>query len=146
VSGKIDNVIGANTSFSGAIKSDGNIRVDGVVQGTIETTGNVVVGTSARVLADISAQIVQVWGAVRGNIAATGRLEILPNGRVWGDVQVASLHIDEGGVFRGQCTMLGDRPKLLMLAGAAKELPLADLEQEDAVLPPELVESEMPEG
>jgi len=115
-SGKIENVIGANTSVSGTLKSDGNIRVEGVVQGVIETTGNVIVGPSARVLAEINAQVVQVWGAVRGNITAASQLEILPNGRVWGDVLVGALHIDEGGVFRGQCTMLSETPRPLMLA------------------------------
>jgi len=108
VGGKIENVFGPNTSFQGHMKSDGNVRVDGVFEGTIETAGNVIIGPSARVMADIIANAVQVWGAVRGNVTAQGRLEILPSGRLWGDIRVASLLIDEGGVFRGQCSMAGD--------------------------------------
>lgn len=136
VSGKMDNVIGANTSLSGTIKSDGNLRIDGVLQGSVETTGNVIIGPSARVLADVTANVVQIWGAVRGNITAKGRLEILPNGRVWGDVRVASLHIDEGGVFRGQCTMLGDTPQPLVLSEAEQELLLDQVAPEQVVLAP----------
>ena len=108
VGGKIDNVLGPNTSFQGHMKLDGNVRVDGVFEGSIETAGNVIIGPSARIMADITANAVQVWGAVRGNVTAQGRLEILPSGRLWGDIRVASLLIDEGGVFRGQCTMAGD--------------------------------------
>jgi cytoskeletal protein CcmA (bactofilin family) len=114
-SGKIDNLVGANTSFDGVIKSDGNIRVDGILQGRIETAGNVIIGPSARVLADIVAHTIQVWGAVRGDINAQGRLEILPEGRVWGNVQVVSLLIDEGGLFLGQCTMAGENIEPLTL-------------------------------
>lgn len=114
-SGKIENVLGENTSVTGTIKSDGNIRVDGIFQGRIETAGNVIVGASAKVLADIVANSVQVWGAVRGDIVAQGRLEILPSGRVWGDVKVASLLIDEGGLFRGQCVMGGETLDPLVL-------------------------------
>lgn len=125
--GKIDNVLGPNTSYNGTIKSDGNIRIDGVYQGRIETAGNVIIGPSAKVLADIVANAVQVWGAVRGDITAQGRLEILPNGHVWGDVRVASLLIDEGGMFRGQCVMAGEEVEPLTL-------PAADLQEagEDA--------------
>lgn len=107
VASSIDNHLGENTSFQGTIKSDGNIRIDGIVQGRIETAGNVIVGPEAKVLADIVAHTVQIWGAVRGNITAQGRLEILPSGRVWGDVQVLSMLIDEGGIYRGQCVMGG---------------------------------------
>ena len=113
--GKIDNLVGANTSFDGVIKSDGNIRVDGILQGRIETAGNVLIGQAARVLADIVANTVQVWGAVRGDIDAQGRLEILPNGRVWGNVKVMSLLIDEGGLFLGQCSMAGENIEPLTL-------------------------------
>jgi cytoskeletal protein CcmA (bactofilin family) len=117
--GKIDNLLGANTSFKGTLKADGNLRIDGIYQGQIETTGNVIIGPSARVLADITANAVQVWGAVRGNIVTQGRLEILPNGRVWGDVRVASLLIDEWGMFRGQCLMAGEDvpPAMLLESG-----------------------------
>lgn len=141
VGGKIDNILGPNTSFQGHLKSDGNVRVDGVFEGSIETAGNVIIGPSARVMADIIANAVQVWGAVRGNVTAQSRLEILPSGRLWGDIRVASLLIDEGGVFRGQCTMAGDDLEALTLpmpdraalgegegVGAGKDWSLASLQ------------------
>ncbi len=103
--GKIDNVLGAETRFKGNIIADGNIRIDGLYEGRIETAGNVIIGPEARVLADIVATVVQVWGAVEGNVMTRGRLEILPTGRVFGNLRVASLLIDEGGIFRGECIM-----------------------------------------
>jgi cytoskeletal protein CcmA (bactofilin family) len=122
-SGKIDNMLGPNTSYSGTIKSDENLRIDCIYQGRIETAGNVVIGPSAKVLADIVANAVQVWGAVRGNITAQGPLEILPTGRVWGDIRVLSLSIDEGGVFRGRCTIMGNNlePLTLLAPGFEEE-------------------------
>lgn len=120
-SGTIENLLGANTDCEGTIRSDGNIRIDGVFRGRIETAGNVLVGPSAKVLADIVANIVQVWGSVQGNIKTQGRLEILANGRVWGDIEVGSLLIDEGGVFRGRCTMAGE--DIEALTAAHREAP-----------------------
>jgi len=120
--GKIENVIGTNTSVSGTIKSDGNLRVDGMLQGHIETAGNVIVGASAKILADIVANSVQVWGAVKGDITAQGRLEILSSGRVWGDIRAASLLIDEGGVFRGQCFMVDETGAVSLLEAPGGEV------------------------
>lgn len=107
--GKIENVLGPSASFHGRLKTEGNVRVDGYFDGSIETTGNVIVGEAAKITAEIVADNVQVWGAVKGKIRASGRLEILPSGRVWGDIDVSSLLIDEGGVFRGDRVTIGDQ-------------------------------------
>lgn len=119
LSGKIDSVLGPNTSYNGTIKSDENLRIDCIYQGYIETAGNVIVGPSAQVFADIVANAVQVWGTVCGNIKTGGLLEILPTGRVWGDVDVLSLTIDEGGIFRGRCTIAGSNIEPLKLLDAS---------------------------
>ena len=137
--GKIENVIGPSTSFNGTIKSDGNLRVDGLYQGRIETAGNVIIGPSAKVLADIVANSVQVWGAVRGDIIASGSLEILPSGRVWGDVRVSSLLIDEGGLFRGECLMGSENlePLTLLEAGNGGLLHVEEVSSEVEETPSE---------
>lgn len=106
--GKIENIVGPSASFYGHLKAEGNVRIDGYFEGSVETTGNVIIGEKAKVTADITASNVQVWGAVKGNITASGRLEILPSGRVWGDIKVTSLLIDEGGMFRGKSVMAGE--------------------------------------
>jgi len=115
--GKIENIIGPKTSFQGHMKAEGNVRVDGYLEGSLETTGNVIVGDAAKVSADITASNVQVWGAVKGNIIASGRLEILPSGRVWGDIKVTSLLIDEGGLFRGKSVAAGEEKEPFLLEG-----------------------------
>ncbi len=131
-SGNLDTVLGAGANVHGVLKSDGNIRVDGILQGKIETTGNVVIGPSAKVVADISANSVQVWGHVQGNIQADGRLEILSTGRVFGELCVAALMIDKGGLFRGQCYMSGQDVDLLEFAADGRLLTAGSDGQEDA--------------
>ncbi len=119
--GKIDNIIGPKTSFQGHLKAEGNVRVDGYLEGSLETKGNVIIGEVAKVTADITASNVQVWGAVKGNISAAGRLEILPSGRVWGEIKVSSLLIDEGGLFRGKSVMAGEEKEPSLLEGPVVE-------------------------
>lgn len=130
VEGKIENVLGPTATFQGRLKAEGNVRIDGYFEGGIETAGNVIVGESGKVLADITAQNVQVWGAVKGAISAAGRLEILPTGRVWGDIRVKSLLIDEGGLFRGKSVMAGDEQEPFLIEGP--DGTIVDVEPEDA--------------
>jgi cytoskeletal protein CcmA (bactofilin family) len=115
LNGKPETVIGSNTSFIGTLKSDGNIRIDGTVEGDIEILGNLIVGESGRVIATVKAQNVHVSGAVKGEITAIEQLEISPTGKIWGDIVTAALHIEPGGLFRGQSAMTTniDEPLLL---------------------------------
>lgn len=107
-SAKIETVIGPNANFKGVVQSDGGLRVDGVLEGSIQIAGNLIIGETGKVVADVVAQNVSVAGALKGTVKAQGRLEILSTGRVWGDISVASFLIDEGGFFRGQSIMPGE--------------------------------------
>jgi len=115
MNGKPETIIGANTRFQGTLTSDGNIRIDGSVEGDIEVLGNLIIGETGRVIATIKAQNVHVSGAVKGEITAVEQLEISPTGKVWGDITTAALHIEPGGLFRGQSAMTTniDEPLLL---------------------------------
>ncbi len=106
-SSAIETVIGPNTYVKGEVQGDGGMRIDGVVEGVIETTGNLMITESAKVLSDVKANNVSISGAVRGNISAN-RVEILDTGRVWGDLTTKSCLINEGAYLRGQIFMPQD--------------------------------------
>jgi cytoskeletal protein CcmA (bactofilin family) len=115
VNGKPETIIGANTTFVGTLKTDGSIRIDGTVEGDVEILGNLIIGETGRVIATIKAQNVHVSGAVKGEITAVEQLEISPTGKVWGDIYTAALHIEPGGLFRGQSTMSTTAEEPLLL-------------------------------
>jgi cytoskeletal protein CcmA (bactofilin family) len=106
-SARIETVIGPNAHFRGDIVSEGGVRIDGVFEGTIETTGNLVIGESAKIIAEIRANNISISGAVKGNVTGN-RVEILETGRVWGDLTINSLLLNEGAFLRGQTTMHAD--------------------------------------
>jgi len=129
VSTVLETVIGPNANFKGNVQSDGGMKIDGIFEGQIELAGNLVIGESGKVIADVKAQNVSVSGAVKGTINAIGRLEILSTGKVWADISVASFLIDEGGFFRGQSVMPGE-PDFPMLESPEKTAagPVVDAE------------------
>ena len=104
---KIETIIGPNAHFRGDIQSDGGMRIDGICEGTLDIAGNLVIGESAKIIADITANNISISGAVKGNINGN-RVEILKTGRVWGDLVISSLLLEEGAYLRGQTTMHGD--------------------------------------
>ncbi len=105
--GGVESTIGPNTYVKGDIQGDGGLRIEGVVEGNIELTGNLLVTESAKVRAEIKASNISIAGAVQGNITAT-RVDIMETGRVWGDLTVKSLLVNEGAYFRGQTFMPQD--------------------------------------
>lgn len=102
---RIENIIGPTSSFHGDLVCEGGVRIDGVLVGSVKSKGNVIIGETAKVEANLEGENVSVAGVVKGNITALGRLEILARGQVLGDVSVESLIIDEGGVFTGKVRM-----------------------------------------
>ena len=121
---KIETVIGPTANLKGTVQSDGGLRIDGVFEGSIQIAGNLIIGESGKVIAEVNAQNVSVAGALKGTVKAGGRLEILSSGKVWGDISVASFLIDEGGFFRGQSIMPGE-PDMPLLEAPASVAPLA---------------------
>jgi cytoskeletal protein CcmA (bactofilin family) len=108
---RVETVIGDGTRISGEIKVDGDIRVDGEVEGLLTVSGNVAVGRSGVVKADVESTNAEISGRVVGKISARERVVLLGASRLEGDVQAASFKIEDGAFFQGNCVMGGDRQK-----------------------------------
>jgi cytoskeletal protein CcmA (bactofilin family) len=108
---RIEVSVGPTANFSGDLQCDGVVKIDGILQGSIKTVGNVIISEEGRVDAHIEAENVSVSGQAKGSIIAKGRLEILPTGRVWADVTVSSFLLDDGGKLHGGLKMFGTGPE-----------------------------------
>ena len=65
---KVNTVIGKDTHFQGSLKAKGLIRIDGVMEGDVETQGDVVIGESGRVSLELKARNVAVAGRFEGTM------------------------------------------------------------------------------
>lgn len=101
---KIETIVGANCRFSGTMQSDGGIRIDGVFEGNLHTTGNIVVTESATVIAEIQVYNITVSGLIKGNITAN-KIEITETGKLWGDLNINTILLHEGAYHEGQTNM-----------------------------------------
>ena len=101
-----ETVLGANCSMEGVLQSRANVRLDGVFTGTLEIEGNVLVGETAKINADIDAKNISIAGAVRGNVTGK-KVQLLRTGRIWGDIRALALTTEEGAFIDGKITMVG---------------------------------------
>ncbi|MCU0480920.1 MAG: polymer-forming cytoskeletal protein [Anaerolineae bacterium] len=104
-----ETVLGASSVLEGKLKSDGNIRLDGIFTGTLEISGNVLVGENAKIDADIDAKNISIAGAVRGNVTGN-KVQLLRSARVWGDITATTITTEEGAFIEGKINMLGSKP------------------------------------
>ncbi len=121
---KVNTVIGKETFFKGSIRAKGLIRIDGEMDGEIETQGDVVIGEGGKVKVDLKARHVAIAGKYEGNLEAEGKLEIKKSGIVVGTVKANGLLIDDGAIFSGSIEMSqGDQPNLSLLKQNAGDSP-----------------------
>ncbi len=100
-----ETLLGSNATLRGDLKSQGNVRLDGTFEGTLEIDGNVLVGETAKITADVHAKNVSIAGAVRGNVSGK-KVQILRTGRVWGDITATAISTEEGCFIDGKITMI----------------------------------------
>lgn len=104
----INSIIGAGSSVSGDIKMNGFARVDGDVDGNIETTSHIIIGTQARIRGDIRAASAVISGIVIGDVTAPASVQLLSTAAVIGDITTRRLMVEDKVVLHGRCTALED--------------------------------------
>jgi cytoskeletal protein CcmA (bactofilin family) len=105
VSSAAVNMIGNGTVIIGEIKSKGDIRVDGSLNGSIETEGKVVVGQEGVVEGDVICKDADVAGVLKAKITVSQLLSLKSSAKLHGDIITNKLSIEPGATFTGSCSM-----------------------------------------
>ena len=72
----INTIIGKGSEIKGNVKVNGFVRIDGDIDGNLETDGNVIVGENARIRGNITAKSIILGGIILGNIFATDSVKV----------------------------------------------------------------------
>ena len=104
------NIISTGTTITGDIMSDGDIRIDGTLKGTLVTKGKVVVGTTGIINGKINCKNSEISGNVEAKINVNELLSLKSSAKVAGDIITNKLAIEPGAIFSGTCNMKGMGP------------------------------------
>lgn len=99
------NQIGSGTTLKGDIKSNGDFRIDGTLNGSIESKGKIVIGESGKVEGKMTCQNVVISGNVKATVKVSGLFELKSTARFNGEINTNKLAIEPGAKFSGNCTM-----------------------------------------
>ncbi len=103
-------VIGPGTVVRGGVRGDGDLEIQGRVEGSVIVNGEVTVAEGALIKSDIRARRVIVRGAVRGNVSADELLILEAGARVLGDLGAPQVGIRPGGLVKGHVSTAGPLP------------------------------------
>lgn len=99
------NLVAAGTIIVGNIATPGNIRVEGTVEGSLESRNKIIVGESAQVTGNIFAKEVEISGHVKGEIRCSDSLFLRKSALIIGDIFTKKLIIENGAELNGKCNM-----------------------------------------
>lgn len=101
------NVIAKKTVIIGDIKSEGDFRIDGVVEGSVRAKGRVIIGKEGKVKGLIECSNAEIEGEVSGNLVVSNMLTLKSEATINGDVVIGKLTVEPGATFNATCSMKG---------------------------------------
>jgi len=101
------NVIAKNTSIVGDIKSEGDFRIDGTLEGTLLTNGRVIIGVEGFIKGKVDATNADIEGKFSGELSVHKTLTIKATANISGDVVIGKLSVEPGATFNATCSMKG---------------------------------------
>ncbi|MEI6489296.1 MAG: polymer-forming cytoskeletal protein [Bacteroidota bacterium] len=116
------NIIGAGTKIEGDIITNGDIRIDGSLTGSINVKGKLVVGASGMVEGEIICQNADISGAIKGKIGVAELLSLKASAKLTCDIITNKIAVEPGASFSGSCSMGG---VIKDIKGAHSEKPKA---------------------
>jgi len=98
-------VLGPRDSLVGKLTTEGDVRVQGTLEGELTAGGDVSIEDRATVKANVEGRNVNVRGELEGDLVVKDRLLLAGSGSVQGNVRVRRLAIEDGATLNGNVSM-----------------------------------------
>lgn len=108
--GIADTAIARDIHIKGDLTSANDIWIDGTLEGSISTEGNVIIAENGRINGDISARSIEARGGIDGNLSAQDAISCQPGARISGDLHAPDIAIASGAVVIGRLSRPDEPP------------------------------------
>lgn len=98
--------ISKGACVKGDLSADSDVRVDGRVDGTLYSSGRIVVGESAKLSGNMLCENVDFWGQMDGDIFVKDVLSVKSSAVINGNIHVRRLQVEIGAQINGSCMMI----------------------------------------
>lgn len=100
------NRISNGTTIVGTIDTNGDLRIDGRVEGNIHSAGRIIIGETGFVKGDLAAKMLDVMGHFEGTIIVSEVTVLKGSATVIGSLTPGKLVVENGAKFDGTCIMM----------------------------------------
>jgi cytoskeletal protein CcmA (bactofilin family) len=105
-------IISSGVVIEGKLSSNGDVRVDGSINGDIQAKGNVTIGEAGDVNGEVNAENIIIGGKATGSIIAKEKLTLESKAVLKGDLTTKILVVEAGAKFEGNSRMSSNEPVL----------------------------------
>lgn len=132
----INSIIGDGTRFRGDLDLQGLLRIDGDFEGSIQTTGRVLVGKTGRARCAVKADTVVAGGIIKGDIQASTKVVLLSTCVMIGNIRTPVLIVEDGVLLHGSCVVADQSAQKITAAQPVeKDLYSVDWNKQPAAAP-----------
>lgn len=96
------NVLGRTVRVRGRVLGDGDLRVEGDVEGDVRVRGSLEIAEGGVVTGNVAAHDVILSGTLTGDVEADGSVLIRAGSRIAGNMNGAEVALEEGAEFSGR--------------------------------------------
>lgn len=100
-----ETIIAHGVKIVGNFVSDGNVIIEGEVEGTIEAAGDLKVGDEARLKADVTVSNATVAGSIDGTLRVSEKCDLLASSKMSGELSARILSVAPGSQVNGTVRM-----------------------------------------
>lgn len=101
------NIISKGTKIVGDLTSEGDLRIDGTIEGNLRTPGKVVVGKTGYIKGTLTGTDAHFEGKFSGKLSLSGTLSLKSTAHIEGEVVLGKLEVEPGATFNVTCAMKG---------------------------------------
>ncbi len=98
--------IAKGTTIKGTIKTSEDIRIDGIVDGDLDTSGKLIVGTEGKITGKMKTNTAVVSGNLDIENIQAENLSFTKDAKFKGNASYKSISIEEGAEINGQLTKI----------------------------------------
>ena len=95
-------IIAKDMAILGDLETEGVVRIEGRIRGTVRAASQVLIGQGAELEGDLHTREAVIGGAVTGSIHATERVELQATASVTGNIHTPRIAVMEGGKVSGE--------------------------------------------
>jgi len=99
------NRIVQGTKIIGSVVSDGGFRIDGEIEGDVNTQGKVVIGPTGKIKGTLTCENADIEGVFNGKLIVKETLSLRSTATIDGEVFINKLAVEPGATFNATCTM-----------------------------------------